>query len=243
MLDVSHLEVAYHDTVRALRGLSLDIGPGRIVALLGPNGAGKTTLLKSIAGLLSAEGGRVTSGTIGFEGKSVLGVAPHVLARRGIVYVHEGRKVFTALTIEDNLRAASHALRGRAKKPDYGRIYDLFPELAARRRQPAGYLSGGERQMLSLGRAIVADPKLILLDEPSLGLAPKMIETVFSTVAQISGELNVSILVADQNVFATLRISQYGHVLEQGRIVIEGSPDALLDNREVQDSYLGIKTA
>lgn len=243
MLDVRDLQVSYRHTVRALGGLSLHVEPSSTVALLGPNGAGKTTLLKAIAGLIPLEGGRVDGGDILYQGAGIVGRAPHLLARSGITYVQEGRNVFTGLTVQENLAAATHALRGRGQAPDFDRVYDLFPSLAERRRQPAGYLSGGERQMLSIGRAIVTDPKLMLLDEPSLGLAPKMVETVFAIIRRIVLDWDVSILLADQNIFAALEISQYGYVLEQGRITVEGEPEKLLGDSRIEAAYLGVKQA
>jgi len=239
MLDVSDLMVTYKNSVRALAGVSLQVGPGRIIALLGPNGAGKSTLLKSIAGLIAGDHGKIVSGDIRFEDQTIVGVAPHKLTRRGISYVHEGRRIFTELTVEENLVAATHALVGRHEKPDFDHIYELFPILAERRRLSAGYLSGGESQMLSIGRAVIANPKLILFDEPSLGLAPKMVETVFEAIVRINRELKVSMLVADQNVFGALNISSHGYVLEQGHIALAGPSQELASNPDIAASYLG----
>ncbi len=242
MLDVVDIEANYHGSVHALSGVSVRLAAGQIVALLGPNGAGKTTLLKTISGLLPLEDGRIKAGTVHFEGCAVLGWPAHRVARAGLIYVHEGRNIFTTLTVEENLSAATYALTGRpeaARKPDFDPVYALFPELAERRDQKAGYLSGGEAQMLSIGRALMAAPKVILLDEPSLGLAPKMVTHIFSLIARINQETGVAVLVADQNAFATLAISDYGYVLEQGRIVLDGAPDKLLTDENVQAAYLG----
>ena len=244
MLEVTDIEATYDGAIRAVAGVSIKLAPGRIVALLGPNGAGKTTLLKAIAGLLPMEHGRVTGGSVSFDGDPVLGTPAHMIARRGICYVHEGRKIFSSLSVDENLVAATQALKGRrsTSKPNFERVYEMFPELGDRRGLLAGYLSGGERQMLSIGRAIISDPKLILLDEPSLGLAPKMVTAIFKIVRRINSEWNVSVLLADQNAVATLKICHYGYVMEQGHIVLEGSPDALKEDPEVQAAYLGSKT-
>ena len=212
-----------------LRGLSLRVPSGRIVALLGANGAGKTTTLRAIAGLLPYERGRLTGGSIMLDGRRVDGVAPHRLARRRLVAVPEGRRLFTDLTVEENLRAAAWALIGRRAHPPGGidAVYQLFPLLAARRNHRAGYLSGGEQQMLAIGRGLLTEPSVMLLDEPSLGLA------------QINADRGVSILLVEQNAVMALDIARYGYVIEQGRVVLEGPVATLKANREVRDAYLG----
>ena len=224
-----------------LRGLSLRVPTGRIVALLGANGAGKTTTLRAIAGLLPHERGRLTAGSIVLGGRRVDGVPPHRLARRRLVAVPEGRRLFTDLTVDENLRTSAWALKGRRARPPGGidAVYQLFPLLAARRGHRAGYLSGGEQQMLAIGRALLTEPSVMLLDEPSLGLAPRLREEVFAGIARINRDRGVSILLVEQNAVLALDIARYGYVIEQGRVVLEGPVAALKANREVRDAYLG----
>ena len=224
-----------------LRGLSLRVPTGRIVALLGANGAGKTTTLRAIAGLLPYERGRLTAGSIVLDGRRVDGVAPHRLARRRLVAVPEGRRLFTDLTVDENLRASAWALVGRRARPPGGidAVYQLFPLLAARRNHRAGYLSGGEQQMLAIGRALLTEPSVMLLDEPSLGLAPRLREEVFAGIARINRDRGVSILLVEQNAVLALDVARYGYVIEQGRVVLEGPVADLKANREVRDAYLG----
>ena len=224
-----------------LRGLSLRVPTGRIVALLGANGAGKTTTLRAIAGLLPYERGRITAGSITLDGRRVDGVAPHRLARRRLVAVPEGRRLFTDLTVDENLRAAAWAMVGRRARPPGGieAVYQLFPLLAARRNHRAGYLSGGEQQMLAIGRALLTEPSVMLLDEPSLGLAPRLREEVFAGIARINRDRGVSILLVEQNAVLALDIARYGYVIEQGRVALEGPVADLKANREVRDAYLG----
>lgn len=242
MLEATDIEANYHGSVHALGCVSVRLKAGQIAALLGPNGAGKSTLLKAISGHLPFEDGRIGKGSVIFEDRSILGWPAHRVARAGLTYVHEGRKIFTTLTVQENLAAAAFALTGRPKStrnPDFEIVYELFPDLAVRRNNKAGYLSGGEAQMLSIGRALIAEPKVILLDEPSLGLAPKMVARVFELIHRINKETGVAVLIADQNAFATLAISDYGYVLEQGHLVLEGTPQKLLADAGVQASYLG----
>ena len=244
MLEVKAIEAVYGQGAPVLRGLSLRVPTGRIVALLGANGAGKTTTLRAIAGLLPFERGRLTAGTIALDGRRVDGVAPHRLARRRLVAVPEGRRLFTDLTVDDNLRAAAWALKGRRARPPGGidAVYQLFPLLAARRNHRAGYLSGGEQQMLAIGRALLTEPSVMLLDEPSLGLAPRLREEVFTGIARINRDRGVSILLVEQNAVLALDIARYGYVIEQGRVVLEGPVADLKANREVRDAYLGPAT-
>ena len=238
-LAVENIEVVYHHSVQVLRGLSLAVPQGQIVALLGSNGAGKTTTLKAISGLLPLEVGEVRSGAIRFQGDRIDAVAPHLLARRGIAHVREGRHVFEDLTVDENLIAAGNALTGRGLKPDTELIYDYFPRLKERRGQRAGYLSGGEQQMLAIGRALLGKPQLMLLDEPSLGLAPLVVEDIFRIVARINREQGVSMLLVEQNAVAAFGIAQYGYIMESGKVVIDGPTERLVNDPDVQRFYLG----
>ena len=242
VLEVDNIEVVYNKTVQVLRGLSLRVPRGAIVALLGSNGAGKSTTLKSVSGLLSLEDGEVTAGDIRFNGQSLKGRPPEKLVRDGLFHVMEGRRVFEDLTVEENLVAATYALTGRGQGADGGQemVYDYFPRLKERRRQLAGYLSGGEQQMLALGRALIARPELIMLDEPSLGLAPLLVEEIFEIVARINREQGTAILLVEQNAAVSLAIASYGYIMENGKIVIDGPADKLTDNEDVREFYLGV---
>ncbi|WP_303288501.1 ABC transporter ATP-binding protein [Marinobacter sp. SS8-8] len=242
LLEIDNIEVVYNKSVQVLRGLSLRVPEGAIVALLGSNGAGKSTTLKSISGLLTLEDGEVTAGEVRFRGKDVKGVPPEKLVRNGLFHVMEGRRVFEDLTVEENLIAATYALSG--SKPSlsdsYELVYNYFSRLKERRKQLAGYLSGGEQQMLALGRALIAQPKLILLDEPSLGLAPLLVEEIFTIVARINREQGTAILLVEQNAAVSLAIASYGYIMENGKIVIDGPADKLTANEDVQEFYLGV---
>jgi len=238
-LSVENIEVVYHHSVQVLRGLSLQVPRGQIVALLGSNGAGKTTTLKAISGLLPLEVGQVRSGEIRYLGEPITSVAPHLLARRGIAHVREGRHVFEDLSVEENLIAATNALTGRALQPDMDLIYEYFPRLKDRRSQRAGYLSGGEQQMLAIGRALLGKPSLMLLDEPSLGLAPLVVEDIFAIIARINREQGVAMLLVEQNAMAAFDIAHYGYIMESGRVVIDGPSTQLVRDPDVQRFYLG----
>jgi branched-chain amino acid transport system ATP-binding protein len=238
-LSVENIEVVYQHTVQVLRGLSLEVPRGAIVALLGSNGAGKTTTLKAISGLLPLEVGRIHAGAIRYLGERINDVAPHLLARRGIAHVREGRHVFEDLTVEENLIAAGNALTGRSDRPEADMIYAYFPTLKERRGQLAGYLSGGEQQMLAIGRALLGKPTLMLLDEPSLGLAPMVVDHIFEIIARINREQNVSMLLVEQNAMAAFGIAQYGYIMESGKVVINGATDKLMKDADVQRFYLG----
>ncbi|MCK7544066.1 ABC transporter ATP-binding protein [Marinobacter bryozoorum] len=242
VLEVDNIEVVYNKTVQVLRGLSLRVPRGAIVALLGSNGAGKSTTLKSVSGLLSLEDGEVTAGDIRFNGQSLKNRPPEKLVRDGLFHVMEGRRVFEDLTVEENLVAATYALTGRGQGTGGGQdmVYDYFPRLKERRRQLAGYLSGGEQQMLALGRALIAQPELIMLDEPSLGLAPLLVEEIFEIVARINREQGTAILLVEQNAAVSLAIASYGYIMENGKIVIDGPADKLTDNEDVREFYLGV---
>jgi branched-chain amino acid transport system ATP-binding protein len=239
-LAVENVEVVYHHTIQVLRGLSLEVPEGAIVALLGSNGAGKTTTLKAVSGLLPLERGEVAAGRILLGGEPAGHLPAHVLARRGLAHVREGRCVFADLTVEENLVAAGYALAGRGGgRPDHDRVFAYFPRLAERRRQRAGFLSGGEQQMLAIGRALVARPSVILMDEPSLGLAPMVAAEIFAIVQRINREEGTAILLVEQNAVAALGIASYGYILENGRVMLDGPVDALLGSPDVQRFYLG----
>lgn len=240
MLTIENIEVSYFHTVQALRGLSLEVPDGKIVTLLGTNGAGKTTTLKAASNLLKLENGEVGEGRIYFDGKPIKGVAPDKLVQQGMFHVREGRRIFSEMTVEDNLIAASYALDGRKVAPDYSKVYDFFPRLKERRKQIAGYLSGGEQQMLAFGRAMVARPKLILMDEPSLGLAPKVVEEIFDTIRRLNTEDGTSILVVEQNAGVAFSVADYGYIMESGQIVLEGDVATLRNNKDIQSFYLGM---
>lgn len=241
MLQVRNLEVVYHHVVQVLRGLSLSVDQGQIVALLGANGAGKTTTLKAVSGLLPLENGEISTGEVIFAQSDALCQAPHQLVRAGLSHVREGRCVFEDMTTEENLQAATYALTGRGGAvADFQVVYDYFPQLWERRQQLAGYLSGGEQQMLALGRALVAQPRLILLDEPSLGLAPRLVEEIFQIIQRINVEQSVSMLLVEQNAAMALAVAHYGYIMENGKVVLEGSSDRLRGDSDVQEFYLGI---
>lgn len=237
LLQVKQLEVVYHRVATAIQGVSLEVPEGHIVAIVGTNGAGKTTTLRAISGFLPAEDVVITDGSIHYEGEPVHGQLPHELARRGIVLVPERNKVFETLTVEENL-AFSVLGRGGARAL-LQQVYDYFPALSSRRRQVAGYLSGGEKQVLAIGMALLCRPRLLLLDEPSLGLAPVIIEGLMETLPRINRELALTILLVEQNAVAALGISHYGYVMEGGRVVYEGTAEKLLAHQDIQEFYLG----
>jgi branched-chain amino acid transport system ATP-binding protein len=243
-LELRNIEVTYLKTVQAVKGLSLVVPEGAIVALLGPNGAGKTSTLKAIAGLLPLERGEVAAGSIHIGGRETTTELPHRLVRAGLFHVREGRQVFADMTIEENLVAATYALTGRKPvaggRTSFDDVYGYFPVLARRRRDIAGYLSGGEQQMLAIGRALVAKPRLILLDEPSLGLAPLIVREIFDIVTRINRETRVSMLLVEQNASIALQVAQHAYVLESGRVAIEGPTERLRENADVREFYLGV---
>jgi len=237
-LAIENLEVVYNHSVQALRGMSIDVPEGRIVALLGSNGAGKTTTLKAAGGVLGYENGRVASGRIRYFGEDIVGRVAYQLAREGLAHVREGRHIFGDLTVEENLVAAGNALAGRGSY-DIEPVFGYFPRLQERRRQVAGYLSGGEQQMLAIGRALVGRPRLMLLDEPSLGLAPLVVKDIFSIIERINREQGVAMLLVEQNAQVALRVAHQGYIMENGRIVIDGPTEKLLGDPDVQRFYLG----
>jgi branched-chain amino acid transport system ATP-binding protein len=241
MLKLNNVEVIYSDVILVLKGLSLAVEEGQIVALLGANGAGKTTTLKAISGLLAAEEGEVTDGTIEFFGARIDGRDPESIVRMGIFQVMEGRRVFEELTVEENLRVGAYTRRDRAGvQRDYDLVYSYFPRLRERRGQLAGYLSGGEQQMLVIGRALMARPKLMLLDEPSLGLAPLLVREIFEIVKRLNREERLTILLVEQNANIALSIADYGYVMEGGRVVLDGPGQRLRENEDVKEFYLGL---
>src|SRR4051812_27530690 len=242
ILVVNNIEVIYDHVILVLKGVSLGVPNGGIVALLGANGAGKTTTLKAISNLLQSERGEVTKGSIVFDGEEVQARSPNELVRRGCVQVMEGRHCFGHLTIEENLLTGAFTRRdGKAAiKADIERVYAYFPRLKERRESMAGYTSGGEQQMCAIGRALMARPKMILLDEPSMGLAPQIVEEIFEIVRDLNEKENVSFLLAEQNTFQALKYAKYGYILENGRVVMDGDAKSLRENEDVKEFYLGI---
>ena len=240
MLRLSNVEVVYDDVILVLKGLSLEVPDGKIVALLGSNGAGKSTTLKAISGLLRAEEGEVTDGAIELDGERIDELAPEQIVRRGVFQVMEGRRVFEDLTVDENLTMGGYTRSDRTGlKRDRDLCFDYFPRLRERRRQIAGYLSGGEQQMLAISRALMARPRLILLDEPSLGLAPLLVQEIFRIVQKINAEEKATLLLVEQNANVALSIAHFGYIMENGRIVLEGDPDKLRSNEDVREFYLG----
>jgi branched-chain amino acid transport system ATP-binding protein len=245
LLAVNNIEVVYDHVILVLKGVSLAVPEGGIVALLGANGAGKTTTLKAISNLLRAERGEVTKGTIELAGQSITAQSPSDLVRRGIVQVMEGRHCFEHLTVEENLLTGAYT-RGDGKaaiRRDLEMVYGYFPRLKERRRAQAGYTSGGEQQMTAIGRALMARPKVILLDEPSMGLAPQLVEEIFQIVARLNAEAGVTFLLAEQNTNVALRYADYGYILENGRVVLDGDAAALRGNEDVKEFYLGLSSS
>jgi branched-chain amino acid transport system ATP-binding protein len=241
-LVLNNIEVVYSHVILVLKGVSLSVPKGGIVALLGANGAGKTTTLKAISNLLRAERGEVTKGSILFDGEAVHELSPNDLVQRGCIQVMEGRRCFAHLTVEENLLTGSFTRRdGKAAiAQDLERVYTYFPRLKERRSLTAGYTSGGEQQMCALGRALMSRPKMILLDEPSMGLAPQIVEEIFEIVRDLNEREHVSFLLAEQNTSMALRYARYGYILENGRIVMDGEAKALAENEDVKEFYLGI---
>jgi branched-chain amino acid transport system ATP-binding protein len=242
ILSVNNIEVIYDHVILVLKGVSLTVPQGGITALLGANGAGKTTTLKAISNLLHAERGEVTKGSIVFEGDEVQALSPNDLVRRGCIQVMEGRHCFGHLTVEDNLMTGAFTRRdGKAAiREDLDLVYEYFPRLKVRRSSQAGYTSGGEQQMTAIGRALMSRPKMILLDEPSMGLAPQLVEEIFEIVKKLNEEQGVSFLLAEQNTNVALRFAKYGYILESGRIVLDGEASALRENEDVKEFYLGV---
>ncbi len=242
ILSVNNIEVVYDGVILVLKGVSLEVTRGGIVALLGANGAGKTTTLKAISNLIAAERGEVTKGAILFDGAEVQGLSPSELVRRGCIQVMEGRHCFAHLTVEENLLTGAFTRSdGKAAiRHDLDRVYSYFPRLKERRDAVAGYTSGGEQQMCAIGRALMSRPKMILLDEPSMGLAPQLVEEIFEIVGNLNTREGVSFLLAEQNTYMALKYAGHGYILENGRVVLDGEAKALADNEDVKEFYLGV---
>jgi branched-chain amino acid transport system ATP-binding protein len=241
LLDVNNIEVIYDDVILVLKGMSLQVNEGRITTLLGANGAGKTTTLKAISGLLRTEEGEVTEGYIEFDGRKIHKMDPEDIVKAGIFQVMEGRRVFQELTVEENLIAASYTQRDKAKvNRRFETVYSYFPRLKDRKKQIAGYLSGGEQQMLVIGRALMAGPRLMLLDEPSLGLAPLLVQEIFGIIKKINEEEGVTILLVEQNANMALSIADHGYVMENGKIVFDDTVERLKENEDIKEFYLGL---
>ncbi|MDO9515168.1 MAG: ABC transporter ATP-binding protein [Syntrophales bacterium] len=241
MLKLNNIEVRYSKVILVLKGISLEVPQGAIVAMLGGNGAGKTTTLKAISGLLRTEEGEVTDGSIEFNEELIHKHGPEDIARKGIIQVMEGGHVLEHLTVEENLRAGAAVIRSRSTiKGDLEMVYDYFPKLKDLRKATSGYISGGERQMLGIGRALMAHPKLILLDEPSLGLAPLLVATIFEIIKKINQKENTSVLLVEQNARVALSVAEYGYVIENGRVVLDGPADTLRENEDIKEFYLGL---
>ena len=236
---LNNISVVYSDVIQVLKGVSLTIRKGQIVSLLGSNGAGKTTTLKAISGLLKPENGSVTEGSIKYDGEPIQNSAPEEITRKGIIQVLEGRQEFKYLTVEENLRVGTATRWGKPYHADLELVYDYFPALLARKKTLAGYCSGGELQMLVIGRALMAHPVLLLLDEPSLGLAPLLVKEIFRIIRRINEEQRTTLLVVEQNAIMALQIAHYGYVMENGKIVMESPAKDLRENPDVKEFYLG----
>ncbi len=245
VLRVNNIEVIYDHVILVLKGVSLEVPEGGIVALLGANGAGKTTTLKAISNLLGAERGDVTKGSIEYRGERVDKLSPSELVQRGVIQVMEGRRCFEHLTVEENLLTGAYSRRdGRAAVAgDLEMVYGYFPRLKERRGAQAGYISGGEQQMTAIGRALMSRPRMILLDEPSMGLAPQLVQEIFEIVDRLNRNEKVSFLLAEQNTSLALRLAQYGYILENGRVVLDGDAETLRENEDVKEFYLGFSAS
>ena len=243
MLRVNNIEVVYMKVIKALRGVSLEVGEGKIVTLLGANGVGKTTSLRAISGMLKTEEGEITEGSVDFNGKRIDRYGPEDIAAMGITQVMEGRRVLEHLSVEENLQVGAYCRKDRVGiKEDIEMVFDWFPNIKSRRKHMSGYLSGGEQQMMVIGRALMARPKLILLDEPSLGLAPLLVKEIYEIIRGINAEQKMSMLLVEQNARAALGISSYGYVLENGRVVLEGLTEKLQDNEDIKEFYMGMSS-
>ncbi len=242
LLEVNNIEVIYNHVILVLKGVSLSVKEGGITALLGGNGAGKTTTLKAISNLLKSERGEVTKGSISYRGERVQDLDPSALVKKGVIQVMEGRHCFEHLTVEENLLTGAYTRRDGGAKvaDDLELVYNYFPRLKERRKSQAGYTSGGEQQMCAIGRALMSRPETILLDEPSMGLAPQLVEEIFGIVKDLNEREGVSFLLAEQNTNVALRFAQYGYILESGRVVMDGPADELRENPDVKEFYLGV---
>lgn len=240
ILRINNIEVRYHEVILVLKGVSIEIPRGGIVALLGANGAGKSTTLKAVSGLLKTEDGEVTDGSIEFEGKRIDHERAASIARMGIVQVIEGRRVFEHLTVEENLKVGAHLRKSGSVKDGLELVYHYFPRLREKRNEVAGFVSGGEQQMTVVGRALMTEPKLMLLDEPSMGLAPKLIHEIFNIITRLNKEEKISILLVEQNAKLALNVAPYAYVMENGRIVMDDTSEKLSQNEDIKDFYLGL---
>ncbi len=242
MLQLNNVEVKYQNVILVLRGVSLEVPPGKVVAVLGANGAGKTTTLRAISGLLHTHEGHVTRGGITFEGERIDHLPPEDIVQRGIIQVLEGRRLFAHLTVEENLLvgAISRGYSRSQVRDDLERVYHYFPRLKDLRRKTSGYLSGGEQQMLVIGRGLMSRPRLMLLDEPSIGLAPLLVQAIFEVIQQINREDGIPILLVEQNAHIALEVADYAYVMENGRIVLDGPADQLAENEDIKEFYLGL---
>jgi branched-chain amino acid transport system ATP-binding protein len=238
-LQLNNISVVYSDVIQVLKGVSLNVKKGQIVSLLGSNGAGKTTTLKAISGLLKPENGKVTDGSIEYDGVPVQNSSPEEITRKGIIQVLEGRQEFKYLTVEENLRVGTATRWGKPYKKDLELVYHYFPALLSRKKNMAGYCSGGELQMLVMGRGLMAQPKLLLLDEPSLGLAPILVKEIFQIIRRVNKELGTTLMLVEQNANMALQIAHYGYVMENGKIVMESDANDLRENPDVKEFYLG----
>jgi branched-chain amino acid transport system ATP-binding protein len=241
LLSVNNVEVVYNHVVLVLKGLSLQVEAGSIVALLGSNGAGKSTTLKAISGFLPLEDGEITDGQVLLQGRDLAGLMPHQIVGRGVFQVMEGRRIFEDLTVEENLACGAYTRRDRAGvAEDLEKCFGYFPMLKTRLKQTAGYLSGGEQQMLAISRGLLARPQLMMLDEPSLGLAPLLVEEIFAIIQEINRNEGTTILLVEQNAQVALEVSSYGYIMENGRVVLDGPVDRLMKDQDVQEFYLGL---
>ena len=241
LLSVNNIEVIYNHVILVLKGVSLEVPEGGVIALLGANGAGKTTTLKAVSNILGAERGDVTKGSITYKGERIDQLTPYDLVKRGVIQVMEGRHMFEHLTVEENLLTGAYTRVDRGGvSASLDLVYSYFPRLQERRHAQAGYISGGEQQMCAIGRALMANPKMILLDEPSMGLAPQLVEEIFEIVKRLNEEEGVSFLLAEQNTNIALRYAKYGYILENGRIVMDGTAASLRENEDVKEFYLGL---
>lgn len=238
ILSINNIEVVYDDVILVLRGISLEVPKGEIVTLLGPNGAGKSTTLKAVSGLLQTEDGEVTKGSIHFKGESISNRAPDEIVRRGIFQVMEGRRIIEDMNVIENLRLGAYTRRDKEIKNDIEKVFHYFPRLKERRVGLAGYLSGGEQQMLAIGRAVMARPEMILLDEPSMGLSPLLVKEVFNIIRSINQEQGITMLLVEQNANMALHCASYGYVMESGKIALDGTGQELLDNEDMKEFYL-----
>jgi len=243
ILEVKNIEVVYSDVILVLRGMSLKVEQGTVVAVLGSNGAGKTTMLRAITGLLDIHRGRITKGSVTLEGREIGGKDPSSIVRSGVAQVMEGRRIFAALTVEENLRSGAYTRSSKSEvTSSYNRVMELFPKLKDMRRRTAGYLSGGEQQMVAMGRALMANPKVLLLDEPSLGLAPLIVQQIADIIAEVNRQ-GVSVVLVEQNATMALSLAHHGYILENGRVVKDGTGAALLADKDIQEFYLGVGDA